>query len=119
MQVFREELYGPRHARLCHGWFNAKCRLNKSSRKTTCIFVNTFIQVFREEMYGPRHVWLLPGWFSAKWWLKKDNETDCSEEELSRAVKGYIATDILTLSASEEQTISGLVNHWSLIMFNP
>ncbi|XP_071510393.1 gamma-aminobutyric acid type B receptor subunit 2-like [Diadema antillarum] len=67
-----------------------------------------FCEVYKQEMYGARHVWLIPGWYKAKWWRKADNNTKCSVEELEEAVKGYIATDILQLSASEETTISGL-----------
>ncbi|XP_030849459.1 gamma-aminobutyric acid type B receptor subunit 2 [Strongylocentrotus purpuratus] len=65
-----------------------------------------FCEVYRAKMYGARHVWILPE-YQSEWWKKHVNDTACTGDQIGQALKGYIATDILTLSANEEQTISG------------
>ena len=61
-------------------------------------------------MYGKTHVWLLPGWFSADWWRTVDKSDGCSQADLQLALQGFLSTDILPLSGSEDETISGYVS---------
>ena len=51
-------------------------------------------------MYGARYAWLIPGWFNKKWWkIRLKNESvACTEDEMNKAVKGYIACDNLKIS---------------------
>ena len=44
------------------------------------------IQVTRASLAGPDFVWLLPGWFRANWWAAADG-TDCTAEEMSKALE--------------------------------
>ncbi|XP_033638880.1 gamma-aminobutyric acid type B receptor subunit 2-like [Asterias rubens] len=70
------------------------------ARKVIC-------RAFNQGMYGKTHVWLLPGWFSADWWRTVDKSDGCSQADLQLALQGFLSTDILPLSGSEDETISG------------
>lgn len=48
--------------------------------------------------------------YAARWWEVKDPLVDCTADELLTAIDGYIATDVLPLSSSQEITASGLVS---------
>ena len=75
------------------------------------VAVFVLAQAFNEGMYGQRHVWLLPGSSQPDWWRSGDPNLDgCSESDLREALQGYISTDILPLSGSDEPTISGYVS---------
>ena len=62
-------------------------------------------------MYGARYAWLIPGWFNKKWWkIRLKNESvACTEDEMNKAVKGYIACDNLKISPDNTVTVSGQV----------
>ena len=62
-------------------------------------------------MYGARYVWLIPGWFSKNWWtIQLENESvACTEDEMKRAVTGYIACDNLKISPENTVSVSGQV----------
>ena len=62
-------------------------------------------------MYGARYAWLIPGWFNKNWWKTKlkNESVACSEDEMNKAVKGYIACDNLKISPDNTVTVSGQV----------
>ncbi|KAL9965837.1 hypothetical protein ACROYT_G029691 [Oculina patagonica] len=74
----------------------------RSARKVFC-------QAYHTDMYGARYAWLIPGWFSRNWWkIKLENESvACTEDEMNKAVKGYIACDNLKISPDNTVTVSG------------
>ena len=47
------------------------------------------MQVVKEKLAGPYFVWLLPGWYRANWWTAV-NGTDCTAEEMSKALEHTI-----------------------------
>lgn len=69
------------------------------------------LQAFHAGMYGARYAWLIPGWFNKKWWkIRLKNESvACTEDEMNKAVKGYIACDNLKISPDNTITVSGQV----------
>ncbi|XP_038053472.1 gamma-aminobutyric acid type B receptor subunit 2-like [Patiria miniata] len=82
-------------ARIIVGFFD-----EHTARKVIC-------KAYNEGMYGKTHVWILPGWFHADWWRSVDDSDGCTESELQLALQGYISTDLLPLSGSDEPTVSG------------
>lgn len=68
-------------------------------------------------MFGERFVWIIIGWYDDNWWKKRLDEenVDCSQSEMSQAVKGYLATDHMKLNeddiTSQNKTISGWVSN--------
>lgn len=70
-----------------------------------------FQQAYHNDMYGARYAWLIPGWFNKDWWkIKLENESvACTEDEMNKAVKGYIACDNLKISPDNTVTVSGQV----------
>jgi len=68
-----------------------------------------FCQAFHAGMYGARYAWLIPGWFNKNWWkIRLKNESiACTEDEMNKAVKGYIACDNLKISPDNTVTVSG------------
>lgn len=75
------------------------------------LFLSFFLQAYHTDMYGARYAWLIPGWFSRNWWkIKLENESvACTEDEMNKAVKGYIACDNLKISPDNTVTVSGQV----------
>ena len=75
-------------------------------------FLVDFLQAYKLKMYGARYLWILAAKYSDNWWESTDAEYDeCSESQLKQALEGFISTDILLLSASNEITISGQVGN--------
>ena len=72
------------------------------------------LQAFHASMYGARYAWLIPGWFNKNWWkIRLKNESvACTEDEMNKAVKGYIACDNLKISPDNNTvTVSGQVTN--------
>ncbi|XP_048240319.1 gamma-aminobutyric acid type B receptor subunit 1-like [Haliotis rufescens] len=67
-----------------------------------------FCEAYKVGLYGNKIVWVINGWFDDFWWLVPDVNVDCTPEEMSRAVEGYIAVDRLYISPIEIPAISGL-----------
>ena len=64
-------------------------------------------------MFGARYAWLIPGWFNNNWWkinLEEESVT-CTEDEMNKAVMGYIACDNLKISPENAVTVSGQVTN--------
>ncbi|GIX68252.1 hypothetical protein CEXT_746371 [Caerostris extrusa] len=59
-------------------------------------------------MYGRRYQWIIVGMYQERWWEVRDQNTTCTTWELTQAMEGLIATDVLPLSSSENITVSGL-----------
>ncbi|XP_070566216.1 gamma-aminobutyric acid type B receptor subunit 2-like [Ptychodera flava] len=66
-----------------------------------------FCQIYRQRLFGDKYVWILPGWSEDNWWNSSRPATECSVDEIVEAANGFLATDLLHLSASPEHTISG------------
>lgn len=69
-------------------------------------------QAYLQELYGEHYVWLLPGYFPDRWWRNLPNDSDCTADQLEKVIMGYIATEILPISSSEDVSISGFVSIW-------
>lgn len=82
-----------------------KCYLNAIKHN---LFTYVFLQAYKVGLYGNKIVWVINGWFDDFWWLVPDVNVDCTPEEMSRAVEGYIAVDRLYISPIEIPAISGL-----------
>ncbi|XP_054708523.1 gamma-aminobutyric acid type B receptor subunit 2-like [Uloborus diversus] len=67
-----------------------------------------FCEAYHLKMYGRKYQWIIVGMFRERWWEIRSGNTSCTPWELTQAMEGYIATDILPLSSSENITVSGL-----------
>ena len=62
-------------------------------------------------MFGERYMWLLLDWYdNKKWWLAKDSETDCTEEQMKKAVEGYFSIESARIVSNKLPTVSGMVS---------
>ena len=56
-------------------------------------------------------MWLLLDWYDNKrWWLVKDNEVDCTEEQMRKAVEGYFSIESAKIVSNNQPTVSGMVS---------
>ena len=62
-------------------------------------------------MYGPKYAWLILGDYEAEWWRANDSSIQCTPEQLLPVLEGYIATDVLSLSTLNVNTVSNLVSN--------
>ncbi|XP_035208128.1 gamma-aminobutyric acid type B receptor subunit 2-like isoform X2 [Stegodyphus dumicola] len=67
-----------------------------------------FCEAYRLKMYGRKYQWIIVGMFRERWWEIREPNATCSPWELTQALEGHIATDVLPLSSSENITVSGL-----------
>ena len=63
------------------------------------------------------NVWLTLGWYSTNWWKAKDDNIDCTVEQMSEFVENsyYIGTEtqhLEDLLASEKRTIANIVSRY-------
>ena len=62
-------------------------------------------------MFGEHYMWLLLDWYdNKKWWLAKDNEIDCTEEQMKKAVEGYFSIESARIVSNKLPTVSGMVS---------
>ena len=54
-------------------------------------------------------MWVLMGDYSDSWWQTNDSAIECTQTQFEQGLEGYIATDILPITTSREQTVSGMV----------
>ncbi|EDV25889.1 uncharacterized protein TRIADDRAFT_55425 [Trichoplax adhaerens] len=68
----------------------------------------TFCWAIRLNFTGKntQRVWFISGFYADYWW--KINDTDCTVQELEKALEGVIITDIINVRTDEIQTISGM-----------
>ncbi|XP_067137060.1 gamma-aminobutyric acid type B receptor subunit 2-like isoform X3 [Centruroides vittatus] len=67
-----------------------------------------FCEAYKLEMFGRKYQWIIVGIYQQYWWRVKDENVSCTHSQILQALEGYIATDVLTLSTSENITISGM-----------
>lgn len=70
-----------------------------------------FCEAYKLEMYGRSYQWLIMGVYSNEWWLHGEDETDCTADQLVRALEATIMTDLLPLSTNGDITIAGIVSN--------
>lgn len=67
-----------------------------------------FCEAYRLEMYGRSYQWLIMGTYSRNWW-NSTYDTECSPDDLQKALDATILTDLLPLSTTGDITVSGIV----------
>ncbi|ODM95362.1 Gamma-aminobutyric acid type B receptor subunit 1 [Orchesella cincta] len=75
-----------------------------------------FCEAYRENLYGKKYQWLIVAAYTPTWWRKQD-DVNCTVEEVETALKGALLMDLLPLSSSSDITISGLVSNFVILMF--
>ena len=60
-------------------------------------------------------MWVLMGDYSDSWWQTNDSAIECTQTQFEQGLEGYIATDILPITTSREQTVSGMVCYIAII----
>ncbi|XP_035828588.1 gamma-aminobutyric acid type B receptor subunit 2-like [Aplysia californica] len=66
-----------------------------------------FCSAHQHSMYGAKHQWIILGTYDPDWWTVEDDSIPCSPQQLNHTLHGYLATDVLPLSTSDEITESG------------
>lgn len=69
-----------------------------------------FCEAYKLEMYGRSYQWLIMGVYSTEWWLNAEDDTDCTAEQVMKALEATIMTDLLPLSTTGDITVAGIVN---------
>lgn len=54
-------------------------------------------------------MWMVVGWYSERWWETSEG-TNCTPEQLAKAVDGYFSVDSLNSVIGNKKAISGLVS---------
>ncbi|XP_075731596.1 gamma-aminobutyric acid type B receptor subunit 2 isoform X2 [Rhipicephalus microplus] len=67
-----------------------------------------FCQAYKMGMYGRKYQWLIGAMYADRWWETPQPDVSCEPAQIVEAVEGYIGTDLLPLSTSENITVSGL-----------
>ncbi|XP_077548786.1 gamma-aminobutyric acid type B receptor subunit 2-like [Haemaphysalis longicornis] len=67
-----------------------------------------FCQAFKMGMYGRKYQWIIVAMYAERWWETPQPDVSCEPAQIVEAVEGYIGTDLLPLSTSENITVSGL-----------
>ncbi|CAN7940805.1 unnamed protein product, partial [Ixodes hexagonus] len=67
-----------------------------------------FCQAFKMGMYGRKYQWIIVAMYRERWWDAAQADVSCQPSQIAEAVEGYIGTDLLPLSTSENITVSGL-----------
>jgi len=61
-------------------------------------------------MFGEHYMWLLLDRYdNKKWWLVKDDDVDCTEEQMKKAVEGYFSIETARIVSNKLPTVSGMV----------
>lgn len=79
-----------------------------------------FCEAYRLEMYGRSYQWLIMGTYSRNWW-NSTYDTECSPDDLQKALDATILTDLLPLSTTGDITVSGIVSellHYNAIFYD-
>lgn len=61
-------------------------------------------------MYGRKYQWIIVAMYRERWWEAPQQDVTCDPSQMTEAIEGYIGTDLLPLSTSENITVSGLVS---------
>ena len=57
-------------------------------------------------------MWVLLDLYDNKqWWSVKDDQINCTPEQMNKAAEGYFSIESARIVASSTPTISGLVSH--------
>ncbi|CAN7942981.1 unnamed protein product, partial [Ixodes persulcatus] len=67
-----------------------------------------FCQAFKMGMYGRKYQWIIVAMYRERWWEAPQADVSCQPSQMTEAIEGYIGTDLLPLSTSENITVSGL-----------
>ncbi|XP_076353414.1 gamma-aminobutyric acid type B receptor subunit 2-like isoform X2 [Tachypleus tridentatus] len=71
---------------------------------------NVFCEAYKLGMYGRKYQWIIVGMYDYGWWMKHLDNLTCNQSQLREAMEGYFAVDILSLSSTEDITVSGLTS---------
>ncbi|XP_055905099.1 gamma-aminobutyric acid type B receptor subunit 2 isoform X1 [Eupeodes corollae] len=66
-----------------------------------------FCEAYKLEMYGRSYQWLIMATYSVDWW-NTTADSECTVEEITKAMEGIILVDLLPLSTSGDITIAGI-----------
>ncbi|KAJ8044805.1 Gamma-aminobutyric acid type B receptor subunit 1 [Holothuria leucospilota] len=69
-----------------------------------------FCEVYKLGMYGEGYSWLIPGWYPLNWYTVKDDDLDCTINELIEVVESsmYIGTQERLLGERDAMTVAGI-----------
>ncbi|XP_071821055.1 gamma-aminobutyric acid type B receptor subunit 1-like isoform X2 [Apostichopus japonicus] len=69
-----------------------------------------FCEVYNQSFFGPNRVWFLIGWYPDNWYAEKDDNIDCTPEQLKEALEGHITTEGMMLKPDDSPSISGMTS---------
>ncbi|KAJ8044394.1 Gamma-aminobutyric acid type B receptor subunit 1 [Holothuria leucospilota] len=69
-----------------------------------------FCEAYRVGLYGQDMFWMIPGWFRENWWLFKNDDVDCTLEEMAEIVEISlpVTVDVERISPLNKTTVSGI-----------
>ncbi|XP_072029935.1 gamma-aminobutyric acid type B receptor subunit 1-like [Amphiura filiformis] len=67
-----------------------------------------FCEAYKEGMYGDKYVWIIYGWYTDGWWKIRDEDIDCTLEEMEAAVEGYLTVDVLSYGIGSDTGPAGI-----------
>ncbi|XP_033752065.1 LOW QUALITY PROTEIN: gamma-aminobutyric acid type B receptor subunit 2-like [Pecten maximus] len=76
-----------------------------------------FCSARKRGMYGQKYQWIIMGDYPPNWW-RSNHTDDCSNKEMEVAIEGYLSSEVLPLSSSDEVTISGLTAYEYFQLYN-
>ncbi|XP_052793707.1 gamma-aminobutyric acid type B receptor subunit 1-like [Mya arenaria] len=60
---------------------------------------------YKVGLYGAKIVWVFAGWFSSSFWLMKQNDIDCTPEQMALVADGAFLTSAVNYNPREERGI--------------
>ncbi|XP_074660588.1 gamma-aminobutyric acid type B receptor subunit 2-like [Tubulanus polymorphus] len=69
-----------------------------------------FCQAYHMGLYGEKHVWIVLGFWQNNWWMEPDASINCHPNQIKQTIDGSLATDIISLSSSNEKTVAKMTS---------
>ncbi|KAL9973235.1 hypothetical protein ACROYT_G019659 [Oculina patagonica] len=122
MDIFQENLINNDFELIATELFNndPKTQVEKLKKNDARIIVGmfyedkarkVFCEAYKQGMYGKHYMWLLIDWYdNKKWWLVKDDEVDCTEEQMRKATEGYFSIESARIVSNKLPTVSGMTS---------
>ncbi|XP_052793391.1 gamma-aminobutyric acid type B receptor subunit 1-like [Mya arenaria] len=66
------------------------------------------LKAYKVGLYGAKIVWVFAGWYSSTFWLVKQNDIDCTQEQMALVADGAFLTSAVNFNPREEKGIHGM-----------
>ncbi|XP_052793446.1 gamma-aminobutyric acid type B receptor subunit 1-like [Mya arenaria] len=66
------------------------------------------LKAYKVGLYGAKIVWVFAGWYSSTFWLVKQDDIDCTQEQMALVAEGAFLTSAVNFNPREERGIHGM-----------